>query len=68
MSIRSEVEIQAARSAIVRHLMRQGLSSDQVTLLKGMSVALQWACGHVPNALDDLLNGRPIVEKGEVNG
>jgi len=58
--MRTETEIQEARSFIVQQLLNPDLHREQKTLLSGMSVALQWASGIGGSTLERLLQGEPI--------
>ena len=58
--MRTENEITEARAYLVRTLVAGSLSEDQRTLLRGMSVALQWVCGDGGSSLQRLLEGEPI--------
>jgi hypothetical protein len=54
-------EIDEARRAVKRWYMADGLSSDQRTLLMGMSVALCWVAADVGGTtLQELVDGRPV--------
>lgn len=58
--MKTEAEIRQARSALVKRVITPGLSDEQRTLLQGMSVALQWACGEGGSSLQRLIDGEPI--------
>mgnify|MGYP001558162183 CR=1 FL=1 len=60
--MKSEIEIIKARSVLVRAIMSDRLNQDQLTLIRGMSVALQWVCGSDDdNTLQRLVDGEQIA-------
>ena len=61
--MKCEQEIKDARSYIVRCLSNPNLDDDQRILLRGMSVALQWASNDGGSSLQMLLDGEPITQK-----
>jgi len=64
--VKTEQDVLAAKDRVLRvATMGHELSDEQIVLLKGMVIALNWVLGS-PNGstLQELLDGRPIVAKG----
>lgn len=68
MTFRTESELRAARTAIVRHLTTGKLSKDQTLLLQGMSVALCWAMDEGGDSLQRLIDGEPVAYGDTASG
>lgn len=58
--MKTEQQIKDARTILCNKMSVIGMSTDQLTLLRGMSTALQWACEDGGKALQDLIDGRPM--------
>lgn len=61
---RKPTEILRARDKIIEVLKTKKLDSHQLALFQGMSVALQWVSQDGGSTLQDLLDGREVVERG----
>lgn len=59
--MRTEGEVNAARSKIIEAMTEHDLSDRQVVLLSGMSTALQWVAGAGGTTLQRLLDGEELA-------
>ncbi len=58
--MRTLEEVKAARLRVVTDIEKGGLTREQLALLRGMSVALQWVCGE-GSTMQEMMDGRQVV-------